>query len=48
LALYPNGKETNKLNEEDELIDILEVGLPKLWSKQMIVQDFDPTGFIVY
>ena len=27
---------------DDELLDILEFGMPNLWQKQMVLQDFDP------
>ena len=38
---FPDADETDQLGE-DELVDIVEAGLPKAWTKQMLLQDFDP------
>ena len=38
---FPNASEDDALKEE-ELVDIIDAGLPKAWTHQMLVQDFDP------
>ena len=41
LIQFPGADENSKL-PDDELLDLLEFGVPSSWQRQMILQDFDP------
>ena len=46
LARFPGADENSKL-PEDELLDILEFGMPNSWQRAMTLQDFDPVEHTV-
>ena len=46
LASFPGADENSKL-PEDELLDILEFGMPNSWQRAMTLQDFDPVEHTV-
>ena len=39
---HPEGEGPSEKLDDDELMDILEFGVPNSWQKQMILHDFDP------
>jgi hypothetical protein len=43
LASFPGSFNAEQKLEEEEIIDILEFGIPKTWQDQMVLQGFDPT-----
>ena len=41
LLMFPNYVNGNELHE-DELLEIYEYGIPKTWSRQFLLQNWDP------
>lgn len=46
LSKFPQGTAESKL-PRDELLDLMEFGMPSSWQKAMILQDFDPVNHTI-
>merc|ERR1712127_29987 len=49
LLKFPQPSNTQPATElpQDEILDLLEFGIPSTWHKAMIIQDFDPVSSTV-